>query len=452
MPLDADLPNCIFSPNYMWKILADPFGYKALFKNVVFPDTNRFIVPLTISTYFRNMPIFLQHFFSPITSVYLSCAIIKSFTQFIILYSLSKAISGFKRIYTKDFLLSALIITPLFQTSGFNRTMGIIDQSITYTFYYALPISFLLIYLLFFYKAFLINNFKLNVGIQIFLIVLAIILSFNGPLIPGIVVIIFPLIILSYWRIYFERSYQIPLVLKCYSALNKIPRQLLINFSIFCFICLYSLYISFANSSIFASINIPIMERYSRLPIGIYNELMNSIAFPILFLVIIINLLIIKFSIKAIDFVKTLKLIKWICLFSLIYIILLPLGGYRTYRPNIIRYDTFMPVTLGIIFIFGISTFFILYKSFKFKKLYISFIVAILLIFTIADSPNFEGYNCERNAFEDISTSPNKIVILNCNCSVFDWGKITDYHNSEKQGKALKLLGITKDEKLYYQK
>ena len=39
---------------------------------------------------------------------------------------------------------------------------------------------------------------------------------------------------------------------------------------------------------------------------------------------------------------KLISRVKWIALFALIYILILPLGGYREYRPNIIRGDTLL--------------------------------------------------------------------------------------------------------------
>lgn len=45
------------------------------------------------------------------------------------------------------------------------------------------------------------------------------------------------------------------------------------------------------------------------------------------------------------------NLFKWIGVFSLFYILLLPLGGYRDYRPNVLRHDTILPITLSLIFV-----------------------------------------------------------------------------------------------------
>jgi hypothetical protein len=56
---------------------------------------------------------------------------------------------------------------------------------------------------------------------------------------------------------------------------------------------------------------------------------------------------------------KMIRILMWIGIFTFMYIMLLPFGGYRPYRPRIIRYDTFMPVTIALIYYFGASTYFI---------------------------------------------------------------------------------------------
>ena len=148
MTLDGDMVQGILQKSNGWKIIEDPLGLKALLKNEVSPDLNRFIVPLSMSFYFKNVPLFLQNFVSPVDSIYLSCAIFKIFVQFLLICLLAFAISGFRKVFSKEFMVAALLITPLFQTCGFNRSMGIIDQSITYVFFYALPLGLLLFYLL----------------------------------------------------------------------------------------------------------------------------------------------------------------------------------------------------------------------------------------------------------------------------------------------------------------
>jgi len=150
---------------------------------------------------------------------------------------------------------------------------------------------------------------------------------------------------------------------------------------------------------------------------------------------------------------KILRLLKWIVIFSAFFIFLLPLGGFRTYRPNILRYDTIMPITICLIFIYGISTYFLINNvSTKYKKYYLSGVIIIMLIFTYADKPNFSENVCERQALETIAQSPEKIVFLKSDCTIMSWEKITDYKDSELNAKLLQYWNVTKEKKLYEQK
>jgi len=137
--------------------------------------------------------------------------------------------------------------------------------------------------------------------------------------------------------------------------------------------------------------------------------------------------------------------------FALIYSLLLPLGGFRSYRANIIRYDTIMPVTLGLIFVFGITSFYLIKNiSQKYKKIYILSIIILLSIFTNADRLNTQPYKCERGALETLARATENIVVLDCNCPVMDWRIITDYKLSDLNAQLFYYWNITREKKLYY--
>jgi hypothetical protein len=145
--------------------------------------------------------------------------------------------------------------------------------------------------------------------------------------------------------------------------------------------------------------------------------------------------------------------IKWIGIFAIIYILLLPFGGFRQYRENIIRYDTIIPVTLGIIFAFGSTTFYLIRRiTKKHQTVYLLYIIILLGIFANADRLNTKSYDCERNAIEKIARSGEKIVVLDCDCAVMDWHKYYEPKKSERNAELLKYWNITDETKLYYHK
>ena len=108
-----------------------------------------------------------------------------------------------------------------------------------------------------------------------------------------------------------------------------------------------------------------------------------------------------------------LTLLKWMLIFAAIYIVLLPLGGYREYRPNIVRRDTLMPVILCLIFFYGRSSFYLLNHLVpKYKRKYLILIVIFSLVFTIADEPIFKHNACEKTGIGENSS------IIRKNCSL----------------------------------
>jgi len=163
MSLGGDMAEVIIptSTKGYYKVLQDPFGLDILFDKKTCANPNRFFAHLTVSKYFLNAPIFLQKFTNPINSVYLASAIAKTVIQLLIIYLITCYITGCRNIFKFDFLLVAVLITPLFQTCGYNRYIGIIDKSVVYTFFYALPLAGVLAFFLPFFKILYNDNYTL---------------------------------------------------------------------------------------------------------------------------------------------------------------------------------------------------------------------------------------------------------------------------------------------------
>ena len=451
MPLDGDMAECILPSKELQKIFEDPLGLTVISKNAVYPNPNRFFGQWTYSKYFKHLPSTLQNFVSPIESIYLSCAIAKIIIQIGLLILLAFYITGTRKIFNRSFILSVIIIVPLFQTNGYRSYMGIIDPSITYTFFYALPCTLLLLfYLPFFNATFHQTNFISNKLGLILLFVFTVFLTLNGPLTPGIVLVISLLYFFYQIKSNYHQFVGSSFIFKIIQSLKIIPKA---HFSI-SILSLYSLYIGSHNyNSIYESDNISIYERYIRLPMGLYYLLTQKIGFPILLIMIGINAYLINRKLNNEEGIKILNLLKWIGIFSLLYILLLPLGGYRNCRPNIISYDTIMPITISLILIYGMSTYFLI-KNFNpyFLKRYLPVIIVFSIIFTFADKPEFSKNDCEKKALEAISLSKDNTVLLEYDCSIMAWGKIEDPAKSELNAQLLEYWGITKKKKLYYQK
>jgi hypothetical protein len=453
MPLDGDLAEVVMptpSKGY-YDVLNDQIGISVFSKNKVYANPNRYFAHWSTSEYFKNVPFLFQKFTDPLTSVYLSSALIKIVVQLLIIYSLAVYISGTGKLYNIKFLTAAALITPLFQASGYNRYMGIIDQSVTYTFFYALPLALLLLFYLPFFKKLYFNTFKFNLLYKILLVMFIVFLSFNGPLVTGVVLIISTIVITQTWWYNYKKFTEGAFIKRVYNAFINVPGYILFYFILFSLLCLYSLYLGSFNSLNYDSISL--FERYSRLPSGFYYQFTQKIGFPLLFLAILSNIYIMKRYYHTAEGEKIIKLVKWTGVFIIGYILLLPMGGYRFYRENIMRYDTIMPVTLMIFFIFGITCFFLIFNLKKrVRNIYIIYLGVLAFIFTNSDRLETEKFECEKQSLHTIEKSIDSIVLINNDCTIMAWGKTGKLSDSELNCNLLQYWGVLKEKKLYYQK
>ncbi len=451
-PLDRDMSESIVPAYYINPVLESPLGLKIFREKTTYHNPNRFFSHWSLNKYFNTVPLFLQKCFNPIDSVYLSCAIIKIVTQIALIFLLAFAISGTNNVLKLDFILAAALITPLFQTNGFFTYMGIIDQSTSYVFFYALPTSLLLLYFMpFFLKHYYEKEAKEKKIIRLLWIPLAIVICLSGPLNPGIVLVVTFIILLHHLLKTYSSSTHNDIIKIGIDAIRQIPKDYLFYLIPISIFSLYSLFLGTFNSS---TINqqIPLIELYGRIPDGLFYQFTSKLGFPVLFTIIIINIVVIKRKFKSKEAKRILNIFKWILLFALVYILLLPLGGHRVYRPNVLRYDTIMPITLSMMFLFGHSTLFLIKNiTDKQKILYYPLIIFIAFIFSNSDEKKFDKNNCERMALKQLSETSDKIVKLENDCNVISWTKIENPNDSELNAQMLKILRITKEKTLYYQ-
>lgn len=451
-PFDGDMAGGIVPVEDVKPVLENPLGINAIVEQKEYPNPNRFFAHWFFYKYFNTTPILLQKVTSPINSAYLACALSKTLIQIVLILFLATAITGNFNPLRFNFILAAFLVTPLFQTNGYRGYMGIIDPATTYTFFYALPAILIVLY---FAPLFLShfydkkpNRFKF---IKFLWIPLALASSLSGPLNPGISLVISLLLLSSHFIQNIKDCTKLSIFNRIKYATLNIPKDYyfyLLPISIF---SLYSLYLGQFNS-INDYHNTSLIDLYRKLPQGIYFAFMQKLGFPVLFTALVINALIIK-KINHLEANRILRAYKWIAIFSLTYILLLPLGGYRDYRPYILRYDTIIPITLSLMFLFGKSTIFIFDNTlYKHKKLYAALIACVLFVFIFSDKPELGENECERNAIMQITNSPNNVVELSNPCTIISWGKIEKPEESELQAKLLKKWRVIEDEKLFYQR
>ncbi len=452
-PLDGDMTGIILPSEACKPLMEDPFGFNVLLKDQECKDPNRFFAHWFMSKYYKTIPFLLQYIVDPITSLYLASAIMKILIQMLIIWMLAFLISGSKNILSRGFIIAAFLVMPMIQVGGsYYLDMGIIDRSITYAMFYALPLGLLLVFFSPFYKASQAQNrIRLKPVTGILLILLAIVLSFNGPLVPGLVLVICSGIMIHKWWIRFVKSKKSTLAGRSMEALHQIPSVYLFYFGIFMALSLYSLYLTLNNITTLED-TLTLSDRYLGLPKGLFFQLTSKPGFLFLFMLIALNVIIIFKQKESTGRNWVLQVFVWIIILSVAYIVLLPLGGYKHYRPYTIRRDTFGPVTLALIYFYALSSYFIIKQvQLKYKWGWYAVLSAFILIFTNADISPLDRNDCEREALETLRESNEEVTMLNDGCTVLGWEPIRDYEGSGLNAEMLEFWGVTKGKKLYYQ-
>lgn len=321
--LDGDMAGGIVFNERVQKVLDDPFGFDMLLTGEAHVNPNRFFPHFIFHHYFRIVPQFLQSFVSPVESIYLASALIKTLSHVLILYFLTALSTQSKSIFKIKFLFIALLLTSLFQTYGYNNDMGIIDVSITYAFFYAVPIMFLLFFVYLFYFNFCLHKKPSRVT-WILLILLSIFVPFTGSIIPPTIILIFGFLAL----IYLVKLFKIPRQNRketFVKIMHGVTKELMLFCGFFILLNFYSLYIGSFDIQ-FDKENIPVAERYSRLLKGIHKTFLSKSGFTSLFQLLFVNSVVIFVFLK--NERKHYKLILLtVFAFSVGYLALLPLGG-----------------------------------------------------------------------------------------------------------------------------
>lgn len=418
MPLDGDMVSLVLPADNFMPVLNDPLGLTVLHTGGAYPNPNRFFAHWPFYTYFNQVPGFLQQFTTPLNSVYLAAALAKILIQVLLLWLLAVLVSG--KVLHHHTLLAAVLMTPFFQTNGFRSYLGIIDSSSTYTFFYALAALLLLIYLAPLLLRWLHDSELPGQRYwQYGWLLLVPVVTLGGPLNPGIVVVMGLLVVVYYA----SRAFKVERTSTVWSVLSIFPGSVyfyLLPLGVF---SVYSLWLGRYNS-ISLEFEVPLWELYLRIPQGLFYSFTRKIAFPALLFILCFNAYYVRNLARTPASQKMLNAFKWTGWFALLYILLLPLGGYRDYRFYVVRYDVLLPVTLTAVFLFAYSTLLLLRQlPARQRNSYVAFPIAVMLIFTLADEPRFDQNTCERNVLTQLAKEPERGLELTGECTIVSWVK-----------------------------
>lgn len=450
--LDGDMAAIIVPEDKYRLVMQDPFGSTVL-EGKDYHASNRYFAHAAMMGYFRSIPLALQHLTDPVNSVYLSAAILKSCLQIglIALLAAYSVAPGHRR--KQDMLLAALLVVPWFQTFGYSLQMGIIEKAPTYACFYPLPLAFLLAFFLpFFWRYQSDAAEKLAWSHHFWLLPFTVVLPLSGPLVPAVVLLVCPTVLAAcWWKKYRSQPAQ-PMYKRATNALQAVPAGLIFYFTAITLWSLWSLYVgSFNSESDHAGL--PLLDRYPALLAGLFAILKLKLGLPLLLLAISINLWLSKRFVPAVENQSLLILGKWVAAFVIVYLLMLPLGGFRSYRSLIVRHDTIMPVTLCLLCLYAKTTFTLIKSQWLHRRWYGWGVLFLSLIVAAADLPNFHHNDCEKSALETISRSSAPVVPLDNDCPILGWNdKLTDPIGSKLNAQLLQIWRVTTTERLYFSK
>ncbi|MDO7877289.1 hypothetical protein Q5H93_21270 [Hymenobacter sp. ASUV-10] len=446
LPLDGDLAAIVLPSAWYQPVLHDPFGWAVLSKNAVYAAPNRFFAHAAMVGYWRQVPRWLQAVAAPIDSIYLAAALFNAAVQALLLGLLAAhARRLLPTLGRAGSWLTAALLTPLFQLTSFGAQMGILSRSLTYTFFYAFPLALLLLWLLPFGRAASrAQPLRLPAPVVGLWAMLAVVLAFNGAVVTAAVAVL-GLLMAGQGAAQRYRTGQWP----AWWSGQALGLGLWLGA-----LCAYSLFIGRNNAE--NSHLYTLGALYQRLPQGIWNALTGKLGLPLLVLFVVLNgQLVRRFTRPTAEGQRVRQLLRWMAVFAGLYLLLLPLGGHRPYRDYLVRNDSALPVLLGLLLAYGVSTLHLLGNlPARARRWYLGGVLALTGVFVGADYHLWyrgENNHCERAGLQLLAQSPAPVVRLPADCKVMSWVPLTDPQQSATNAELLYYWSVTPTRKLYYQ-
>lgn len=448
--IQGDLAYIILPSEHYSQVLKDPLGFKAAFQGEHYPATNRYTNHIFMYVYFRVVPWTLQMFTNPINSVYLAMHILKFISYLSLVFSLSLFV---KILLKHKVRLGYILLTvfPFIFVIHYSQYGISLHTSIAYTaayaFFTSLMIFFLLPVLDFYINGY--DFFKSKIKYCVWLL-LAILLSLSGPLVAPCLMIFALLTLLFDFLKYFQISTQMNFILQSQHWIKQINKYNYLVFTIF-LSALYSFYVGKFNSENSKN-TLSLYDRYYKAIEGYKMYFFDRHEGMMLLVGLVFVVFVIYYfsSAKISNEFKTIVLLTFSSL--CIYLLLLPLGGYREYRPLIIRSDTALPITCLLIIMFSyISQTLMLNLNIEFQKYLKVALMLIAFYFVQLDELPHHHNFCQKEEIKKISESKADCIQLRKDCTIMSWYIFGDCEDTKVQSDVLYLWNITDRPVAFYQ-
>ena len=335
--IDPDLSRVAGPVQSYAHVLRDPFGFDGLQTGLRYPGAGRAMAHLTTKAWADDALGWMHTVVSdPVRSLYLGIAVTAVLVHIGYLVVGCGYLRAYQPMAKRSTVFCALGLSLFVQLASQRFYVGIIDHSMSYTFAYAIPLLTLAAFILPVYRSLLHRSYVPSLPVALALIPVAVYLAFSGPLVQPVVALI-------------------GLLLVGVQAMHRnrllLHRRLLPGLVVLAVLSAWGMYISQFNSE--STTSVTVATRYTLLRHGLFQVLVRPPSpWPLLLVALV---LLYRFVSRSAEESVSVRLRLHLLVgsgFSVLWLTLLPLGGYRNYRPFILSSVTLLPVTLIAVYLF----------------------------------------------------------------------------------------------------
>jgi hypothetical protein len=451
--IDGDLYAIVLPAPWYEQVLHDVLGLNAVLDGESYGGAGRFSAHFLTSTYFNYMPQLWQTVVSPVDSIYFSAATAKLAAHFGVIMVGASYILGRFQPFRRRFWIAAAAIVPFIQTYGLYHRMGLVDRSITYTFFYIIPIIILLAVLFPFYQYALgyrrqSKSFSLGVWTVPFLVIMVFLGSVE-PQVQFLMVSISGLSLISIAWFYRKEAKRLT---ECVSKPFRGPYwQMGPLLLAMMFSGLWG-YIA-GQQNIENVSSLPLLQTVIQAAKGLVFHYIQ--VWPIWFIAagIAYHLYRLRFR-KEVEIIHFRRFLFISFTAICIYMVALPFGGYRSYRPYIYRYDLLIPVTLWLIYaLLSSGRLYLKYLHPRHSsRWYIPMIIGFGVVLYAHDLSVKSDNRCEKSKLVQLSQAQTDTVVLDSECPILGWEPDQEYYFTDLKVQMLQRWGIVEGDLTYIQK
>ena len=346
--LDGDIATIVLPIGSNQEVLKDPFGLQASIDHKKYSGPNRWFCHQSMRVLFIQVADMYDFFFKDkVLSIYLANMTGYMVAHLLLFFALFLYASVLTRKLNVGALFVIITIIPFFHGSIFSKWFMLVDNSVTYTVFYTFPLAIALLYFYPFYKSIVLKQMFWSPYHWLGWVFLAYIVAFSSPFNPVIGILVSTGIFLHFWQENFSKQSTNEFPHRVLKSFLQIPVHYFIFLFLFSLVCLYAIYVGTFNIE---NVTMRLQERYK-----IFFQFLPSYFISVPFLVVaFITIYALEISVWETlleEQRRQIKVLSFLIIIMLIYVFLIPFGGYRSYRPEILRGDITMPLTVILVII-----------------------------------------------------------------------------------------------------